>query len=240
MITDLKMPVMDGMAFMQRAAIADADLPVIMVSAYGEIATAVEAIKSGAYDFIERPLDIDDLLPKVKRALEKRKLVLDNRRLRSELANRSGLATRPRRQFACHASPPRRDHECRLHRCYGLDPWPDRYWQGSCGARPHDCSPRSKNRFVAINCGALSESLIDSELFGHEAGAFTDAKQRRIGVIEYAKGGTLLLDEIESMPVALQVKLLRMLQERTISRLGSNEQIKVDIRLVAADQDRPA
>ncbi len=89
-ITDLKMPVMDGMAFMQRAAIADADLPVIMVSAYGEIATAVEAIKSGAYDFIERPLDIDDLLPKVKRALEKRKLVLDNRRLRSELANRRG------------------------------------------------------------------------------------------------------------------------------------------------------
>src|SRR5262249_48497434 len=98
----------------------------------------------------------------------------------------------------------------------------------------HESSRRSKFRFVAVNCGALSENLIDSELFGHEAGAFTDAKQRRIGLVEYAKGGTLFLDEIESMPLASQVKLLRMLQERVISRLGSNEEIKVDIRLVAA------
>ena len=98
----------------------------------------------------------------------------------------------------------------------------------------HECSRRSRASFVAINCGALSENLIDSELFGHEAGAFTDAKQRRIGLIEYAKGGTLFLDEIESMPMTLQVKLLRMLQERVIVRLGSNEEIKVDIRLVAA------
>ena len=98
----------------------------------------------------------------------------------------------------------------------------------------HEVSRRSRGRFVAVNCGALSENLIDSELFGHEPGAFTDAKQRRIGVVEHAKGGTLFLDEIESMPLNLQVKLLRMLQERVISRLGSNEEIKVDVRLIAA------
>jgi two-component system C4-dicarboxylate transport response regulator DctD len=98
----------------------------------------------------------------------------------------------------------------------------------------HDMSKRSKGRFVAINCGALSENLIDSELFGHEAGAFTDAKQRRIGLVEQAKGGTLFLDEIESMPLALQVKLLRMLQERVIYRVGGNDEIKVDIRVLAA------
>jgi two-component system C4-dicarboxylate transport response regulator DctD len=98
----------------------------------------------------------------------------------------------------------------------------------------HECSPRSRSRFVAINCGALSEHLIESELFGHEAGAFTDAKQRRIGLVEHAKGGTLFLDEIESMPLSLQVKLLRMLQERVVTRLGSNDLIKVDIRVIAA------
>ena len=233
-ITDLKMPVMDGMEFMHRATAADADLPVIMISAYGEIATAVEAIKSGAYDFIERPLDIDDLLPKVRRALDKRKLVLDNRRLRSELANRSGIATR-----LVGNSPSMQALREDIVNVGSTDATVLIHGQTGTGkevvARAlHECSRRSKGRFVAINCGALSENLIDSELFGHEAGAFTDAKQRRIGMIEYAKGGTLFLDEIESMPVALQVKLLRMLQERTISRLGSNEEIKVDIRLVAA------
>lgn len=233
-ITDLKMPVMDGLEFMRRAAASDPDLPIIMISAYGEIATAVEAIKSGAYDFIERPFDIDDLLPKVRRALEKRKLVLDNRRLRSELANRSGIATSLIGNSVAMQS--LRDEIANLG---STDATVLIHGQTGTGkevvARAlHDCSRRCKGRFVAINCGALSENLFDSELFGHEAGAFTDAKQRRIGMIEYAREGTLFLDEIESMPLALQVKLLRMLQERTISRLGSNEEIKVDIRLVAA------
>jgi two-component system, NtrC family, C4-dicarboxylate transport response regulator DctD len=233
-ITDLKMPVMDGMEFMRRAAAADPDLPIIMISAYGEIATAVQAIKSGAYDFIERPFDIDDLLPKVKRALEKRKLVLDNRRLRSELANRSGIATR-----LVGNSPAIQNLRDEIVNIGSTDATVLIHGHTGTGkevvARAlHDCSRRSTGRFVAINCGALSENLIDSELFGHEAGAFTDAKQRRIGMIEYAKGGTLFLDEIESMPLALQVKLLRMLQERTINRLGNNQEIKVDIRLIAA------
>lgn len=233
-VTDLKMPVMDGLEFMRRTAAIDADLPIIIISAYGEIATAVEAIKSGAYDFIERPFDIDDFLPKVRRALEKRRLVMDNRRLRSELANRSGIATR-----LVGNSPAIQALREEIVNVGSTDATVLVHGQTGTGKEVvarvlHECSRRGRGRFVAINCGALSENLIDSELFGHEAGAFTDAKQRRIGLIEYAKGGTLFLDEIESMPLALQVKLLRMLQERTISRLGSNEEIKVDIRLVAA------
>jgi len=233
-ITDYKMPVMDGMELLRRVQAVDADLPVIMISAYGEIAMAVEAIKTGAYDFIERPFDVDDLLPKVKRALEKRQLVIDNRRLSTELANRSGIATK-----LIGNSPQIQALRDEIANVGSTDATVLIHGQTGTGkevvARAlHDCSRRSKGRFVAINCGALSENLIDSELFGHEAGAFTDAKQRRIGMIEYAKGGTLFLDEIESMPLALQVKLLRMLQERTISRLGSNEELKVDIHLIAA------
>jgi two-component system C4-dicarboxylate transport response regulator DctD len=233
-ITDLKMPVMDGLELLRRASTSDGGLPIIIISAYGEIATAVEAIKSGAYDFIERPFDVEDLLPKVRRALEQRKLVLDNRRLRTELANRSGVAGR-----LIGNSPAMQVLRDEIANIGSTDATVLIHGETGTGkeivARAlHDCSRRSKARFVAINCGALSENLIDSELFGHVPGAFTDAKQLRIGLIEYAKGGTLFLDEIESMPVELQVKLLRMLQERVISRLGSNEEIKVDIRLIAA------
>ena len=233
-ITDFKMPVMDGIELLHQSQVKDSDLPVIIVSAYGEIAMAVNAIKSGAYDFIERPFEIEDILSKAKRALEKRKLVLDNRRLRTELANRSGIAA-----SIIGNSPVIQSLREDIANVGSTDVTVLIHGQTGTGkevvARAlHGCSSRSKGRFVAINCGALSENLIDSELFGHEAGAFTDAKQRRIGLVEYAKGGTLFLDEIESMPLALQVKLLRMLQERIICRLGSNEEIKIDIRLIAA------
>jgi len=233
-ITDLRMPVMDGLEFLVKSLKIDADLPVILISAYGEIATAVEAMKTGAYDFIERPFDVPALVSKVTRALDKRKLVLDNRRLKTELANRAGIASR-----LLGNSPAIQALRDEIANVGGTDATVLIHGETGTGkevvARAlHDCSRRSKARFVAINCGALSENLIDSELFGHEAGAFTDAKQRRIGLIEYAKGGTLFLDEIESMPINLQVKLLRMLQERVVSRLGSNEEIKVDIRLIAA------
>ena len=233
-ITDLRMPVMDGLEFLVKSLKIDADLPVILISAYGEIATAVEAMKTGAYDFIERPFDVPALVSKVTRALDKRKLVLDNRRLKTELANRAGIASR-----LLGNSPAIQALRDEIANVGGTDATVLIHGETGTGkevvARAlHDCSRRSKARFVAINCGALSENLIDSELFGHEAGAFTDAKQRRIGLIEYAKGGTLFLDEIESMPINLQVKLLRMLQERVVFRLGSNEEIKVDIRLIAA------
>ena len=233
-ITDLKMPVMDGLEFLARSLKIDADLPVILISAFGEIATAVEAMRTGAYDFIERPFDVAALVSKVGRALDKRKLVLDNRRLKTELANRAGIASR-----LIGNSPAIQALRDEIVNVGSTDATVLIHGETGTGkevvARAlHECSRRGKARFVAINCGALSENLIDSELFGHEAGAFTDAKQRRIGLIEYAKGGTLFLDEIESMPIGLQVKLLRMLQERLVTRLGSNEEIKVDIRLIAA------
>ena len=233
-ITDMKMPVMDGLEFLERARAIDGDLPVILITAYGDVASAVKAMKNGAYDFIERPFEAEMLRTRVMRALEKRDLVLENRRLKGELANRSGIAARIignsplmqslRDEIANIAST---DANVLIH--------------GETGAGKeiaarclHEFGGRRHARFVAINCGALSENLIESELFGHEAGAFTDAKRRRIGLVEYAKEGTLFLDEIESMPLRLQVKLLRMLQERVISRVGSNEEIKVDIRVAAA------
>ena len=233
-VSDFKMPVMDGLEFLSLAVKDDPDLPVILISAYGEIATAVEAMKGGAYDFIERPFDVEDLVAKVGRALDKRRLVLDNRRLRTELANRTGIASR-----LIGNSPVMQALRDEIVNVGSTDATVLIHGETGTGkevvARAlHEVSRRSRSRFVAINCGALSENLIDSELFGHEPGAFTDARQRRIGLVEYAKGGTLFLDEIESMPINLQVKLLRMLQERVISRLGSNEEIKVDIRLVAA------
>ena len=233
-ITDLKMPVLDGLEFLAKAVELDDNLPIILISAYGEIATAVQAMKLGAYDFIERPFEVDDLVAKAGRALEKRRLVLDNRRLRTELANRSGIATR-----LIGNAPVIQALRDEIVNIGSTDATVLIHGETGTGkevvARAlHECSPRSRSRFVAINCGALSENLIDSELFGHEAGAFTDARQRRIGLVEYAKGGTLFLDEIESMPLKLQVKLLRMLQERVISRLGSNEEIKVEVRVIAA------
>ena len=233
-VTDLRMPMMDGLEFLVRALKGDGDLPVIVISAYGEVATAVEAMKAGAYDFIERPFDMDDLRAKVTRALDKRQLVLDNRRLKTALANRAGISAR-----LIGNSPAIQTLRDEIANVGSADVTV--LIRGETGAGKevvaralHDCSNRAKARFVAINCGALSETLIDSELFGHEPGAFTDAKQRRIGIIEYAKGGTLFLDEVESMPANLQVKLLRMLQERVITRLGSNEEIKVDVRVIAA------
>jgi two-component system C4-dicarboxylate transport response regulator DctD len=233
-VSDLKMPVMDGLEFLGRARKEDAELQVILISAYGEISSAVEAMKSGAFDFLERPIDPEDFCARVARAVTSRDLVLENRKLRFELANRPGLSAR-----IIGDSPGMQRLREDIVNVAATDATV--LILGATGSGKelvaralHDQSKRNKARFVAINCGALAENVVESELFGHEAGAFTDAKQRRIGLIEHAKGGTLFLDEIESMPLNLQVKLLRMLQERVISRLGSNEEIKIDMRVIAA------
>jgi two-component system, NtrC family, C4-dicarboxylate transport response regulator DctD len=233
-VSDLKMPVMDGLEFLGQARKEDAELAVILISAYGEISSAVEAMKTGAFDFLERPIDPDDFCARVTRAIANRDLVLENRNLRFELANRPGLSSRiigdsPNMQRL------REDIvNVAATDATALIRGPTGSGKELVARALHEQSKRNKARFVAINCGALAENVVESELFGHEAGAFTDAKQRRIGLIEHAKGGTLFLDEIESMPLNLQVKLLRMLQERVITRLGSNEEIKIDIRIIAA------
>ncbi len=233
-LTDVKMPRMGGLELMQKVQELDPDLPVILVTAHGDISMAVQAIQDGAYDFIEKPINPERLSDSVRRALEKRALVLENRSLRTELESKSGIEAK-----LIGASPQMVALRKEIANLAASKV--DVLIHGETGTGKevvarclHEFSSRSENHFVPVNCGGIPENIFESELFGHEPGAFTDARERRIGRIEYAQGGTLFLDEIESMPMGLQVKLLRVLEERVIERLGSNEQIPVDFRVVAA------
>mgnify|MGYP001827582341 FL=1 len=235
-ISDIRMPGIDGMQFLQRARAIDPDLPVILITGHGDVSMAVEAMRAGAYDFIEKPFAVEDLVDTVGRALDKRTLTMENRRLKNELA----VQSKPGPRIIGNTPAV---HRLRLLIGQIADADADVLVNGETGtgkelvARAlHENSRRCDRNFVAVNCGAVPESLIESELFGHEAGAFTDARSRRIGKFEHANGGTLFLDEIESMPQQVQVHLLRVLQERAIERLGSNELIPLDLRVVAASK----
>ncbi|MCL1073798.1 sigma-54-dependent transcriptional regulator [Shewanella dokdonensis] len=233
-ITDVNMPGMDGISVMQQIKQQDTDIPVILITGFGDIAMAVSAVKQGAYDFLEKPFNNEHLLDIVKRALEKRALTLENRKLKQELESQSLPGPR-----ILGNSPGIRQMRHIIHQV--LDTPADILVHGETGTGKelvarylHDHSPRNAANFVAINCGAIPETIIESELFGAEAGAFTGADKTRIGKFEYANGGTLFLDEIESTPMALQVKLLRVLEDRKVVRLGSNKSIELDIRIIAA------
>lgn len=234
LITDIRLPGMDGLTLLAQAHAIDPDLPVILITGHGDISTAVNAMRAGAYDFIEKPYPAERLLDTVQRALDKRALVMENRNLRVELMANTALGPR----IIGHSPSMRR---LRSTIAQIADTGADVLVLGETGtgkelvARSlHEHSRRRDRNFVAVNCGAVPESMIESELLGHEAGAFTGAKGRRIGKFEHADGGTLFLDEIESMSASAQVQLLRVLQERTIERLGSNELINIDFRVVAA------
>lgn len=235
-VTDINMPGTDGLELMKKVQEQDPDLPVILITGHGDISMAVNAIRDGAYDFIEKPFSSDHLLEIVKRAMEKRALTIENKRLKLELEAQSAPGPRlignsPQIQQLRNLVQSIADAPADILICAETGSGKDllaRYI--------HEHSHRRDKNFVAINCGAVPENLIESELFGHEKGAFTDAKARRIGKFEHANGGTLFLDEIESMPLSLQVKILRVLEERTIERLGSNELIPIDIRVVAASK----
>jgi two-component system C4-dicarboxylate transport response regulator DctD len=235
-ISDIRMPGIDGMGFLAQSQAIDPDLPVILITGHGDVSLAVEAMRAGAYDFIEKPFAVEDLVDTVARALDKRLLTLENRRLREELAVQSKPGPRIIGDTVAVKT---------LRRTIAqiADIGADVLVTGETGtgkelvARAlHENSKRREHNFVAINCGAVPENLIESELFGHEAGAFTDARSRRIGKFEHANGGTLFLDEIESMPMHVQVHLLRVLQERAIERVGSNDSISLDLRVVAASK----
>ncbi len=232
-VSDIRMPGTDGLALMRAALAVDRDLPVVLVTGHGDVALAVEAMRAGAYDFLEKPFDPEQLVITVTRALEKRRLVLELRGLQ-----RGDGAADP--AAAIVGGSARIEALRRLIRAIGPRRV-DVLITGETGAGKelvartlHQSSDRAAGPFVAINCGALPESLIESELFGHEAGAFTGAQRRRIGRFEFATGGTVFLDEIESMPLDLQVRLL---QERSIERVGSNLAVPVDVRIVAATKD---
>ncbi len=235
-ICDIRLPGMNGLDFLSRTHAIDHDLPVILITGHGDISTAVQAMREGAYDFIEKPYSAERLVKTVQRALEKRSLTLENRILRQELEAQS--VPGPRIIGNTPAMVRLRATIARV-----ADTGADILIVGETGtgkelvARSlHEHSKRRTKNFVAVNCGAVPESIIESELFGHEAGAFTDAKKTRIGKFEHANGGTLFLDEIESMPLRTQVHLLRVLQERVLERLGSNKLIPLDVRVVAASK----
>lgn len=233
-ISDIRMPKMDGLAFLEALQRLDPDLPVILITGHGDISTAVAAMRQGAYDFLEKPFSQEILLDGVRRALEKRRLTLENRTLKQQLAVHSAPGPR-----IIGRTPSVQRLHTMITRVAAVNT--DILLWGETGSGKdliaryiHAHSPRSAQNFVAINCGAIPEAIMESELFGHESGAFTGAQRKRIGKFEHAQKGTVFLDEIESMPMNLQVKLLRVLQERTLERLGSNTQIPLDIRVLAA------
>ncbi|MDE1163974.1 MAG: sigma-54 dependent transcriptional regulator [Pseudomonas sp.] len=233
-LSDVRMPGMGGLELLAQLQGRDPDLPVILLTGHGDVPMAVQAMRAGAYDFLEKPFSPEDLLGSIGRALEKRQLVLENMRLhqRVDLKDRldaSLLGVSPgmvqlRRQVLDLAQLPVNvlirgetgSGKERVARCL------------------HDFGPRADQPFVALNCAAIPEQLFEAELFGHESGAFTGAQGKRIGKLEYADGGTLFLDEVESLPLAQQAKLLRVLQEQKLERLGSNKSISVDLRIIAA------
>lgn len=236
-VTDMRLPGADGLSLVRHCHGLDAGLPVIMITGHGDVSLAVEAMRSGAYDFIPKPFSPEVLVEVVRRALEKRALTLEVASLRLALASKEGGADKlVGRSLQMQAV---RQLIARV-----ADSSVDVLIRGETGTGKelvaqalHEQSQRRAAPLVALNCGGLPDNLIDSELFGHEAGAFTGAQKRRIGKIEHAHGGTLFLDEVESMPLGVQVKLLRVLQERRVERLGSNESVPVDCRVVAATKD---
>ncbi|MDF3935304.1 sigma-54-dependent transcriptional regulator [Pseudomonas citronellolis] len=236
-VSDIRMPGVDGLQLLEQLHAQDPELPVILITGHGDVPLAVKAMRSGAYDFLEKPFPSDALIDSVRRALEVRRLVLENRSLRMALAERKEVKGRLLGQSAGM----QRLQE-QVAALAGLQA--DVLILGETGSGKevvaralHDLSGRRNGPFVAINAGALAESVVESELFGHEQGAFTGAQKRRIGKFEFANGGTLFLDEIESMSLDVQVKLLRMLQERVVERLGSNQLIPLDIRIIAATKE---
>jgi two-component system C4-dicarboxylate transport response regulator DctD len=233
-VTDVRMPGMDGLELFRRVQALDPDIPVLLITGHGDVGMAVEAMRAGAYDFVEKPFSSDRLLEIALRAQEKRSLVLENRRLREawahdpELPPLVGQSPAIERVRALIRSLGPADVDVLINGQTGTG-------KEVVARQLHAASGR-KGPFVALNCAALPETVFESEIFGHEAGAFTGAQKRRIGKLEYAHGGTLFLDEIESMPMALQVKLLRVLQERRLERLGGNESVAIDCRVVAASK----
>ena len=233
LVTDIRMPGIDGLAVMRRALEIDPELPVILVTGHGDVDLAVSCMKEGAYDFLEKPFEPARLVACARRALEQRRLTLENRALRRQVGSSDVIEAR-----LIGRSAPMIALRQTLRAVAATDA--DVLITGATGtgkevtARAlHRASDRGEAPFVHINCAALPEALTESELFGHEAGAFPGATRARYGKMEHARGGILCLDEVDSLPPPLQAKLLDALSNRTITRLGSNDPIPLDIRVVA-------
>lgn len=233
LLSDVRMPEADGFTVLEKVRAIDPEIPVVLISGHADISMATRAIRLGAFDFVEKPADPDYVIELVKRALAHRRLVLSHRDLKQSVVRKAIEARILGRATATNTL---RDTIMALAQVDATVLLLGETGTGKeLAARClHDFSARSRGPFMAINCAALQPSVLESELFGHEAGAFTGAREKRIGKIEFADKGTLFLDEIESMPLEAQARLLRVLQERQLERLGSNKLISVDIRIVAA------
>lgn len=232
-ISDINMPHMTGLDLLAQVQAFDSELPVILLTGFADVALAVEAMHQGAYDFFEKPIN-ERLLDSVARALEKRQLVMENRQLKEAVKHNKEPGVR-----ILGETPTMQTMLGLLNTV--VDTPADVLIQGETGTGKelvarflHDHSQRSGAHFVALNCAAIPENLIESELFGAMKGAYTGADETRVGKFEFANGGTVFLDEIEATPMALQVKLLRILEERKVTPVGSNQSIDLDIRVVAA------
>jgi two-component system response regulator AtoC len=235
-MTDLRMPEMDGLELLQHIQQIDPEIPVIVITAHGTIDTAVTAMKHGASDYIQRPFDLDVLELAVTRALNTEDIARQNAFLRHEIERGWGAfigASQPMQHVYTliqRAGPSKAAVLITGETGTGKE----------LAARAiHQASPRKDKLFVPINCAAIPADILESELFGHEKGAFTGAVKERIGKFEFAAGGTVFLDELTEMPLALQAKLLRVLQENMLERLGGNRAIELDIRVIAATNRDP-
>lgn len=233
-VSDIKMPKLDGFSLLAKIKAMEQPCPVVFITAFATVDTAVEALKHGAVDFITKPFEEERILLTIEKAVGIGKIIIENKQLRDEIAkNDSGddpIVVAPKMQKLLD-----------MARKVAQKPDTTVLITGESGVGKevvarfiHRNSPRSSHRFVPVNCAAISESLVESILFGHERGAFTGADKRKMGFFEYASGGTLMLDEVGDLPEAAQAKLLRALQEKIIQRVGGNEEIKVDVRLVCA------
>jgi two-component system, NtrC family, response regulator HydG len=234
-VTDLDMPNMGGMELIAALRERDLKLPVIVVTSAAELRSAVAAMQAGAFDYIAKPVDFDELLLSIGRAIEQRDLRFENENLRRQIREQYGeglqglLGVSPAMQNVYRVA-----KQVAPSRATVLITGESGTGKGELARAIHAMSPRRDKPFVAVHCASLAESLLESELFGHEKGSFTGAERRRIGRFEQADGGTLFLDEIGEIPASIQVKLLTVLQERKFERVGGNEPVKVDVRIVAA------
>jgi DNA-binding NtrC family response regulator len=236
-LSDLRLPRGDGMGVLKAVKDLDTELPVIVMTGHGSIQDAVAAMKQGALDFLAKPVEPEHLLLMVSRALAQRRLLSDYRLLKEEAAARRGGPA------IIGDSPALRQVMAAIERAAATDTTVLLEGESGtgkelCARALHDASPRSNGPFVAINCAAIPEQLLEAELFGFERGAFTGATQRKIGKFEMAQRGTIFLDEIGEMPLALQAKMLRAIETKRIDRLGGNTPINVDVRIVAATNRR--
>ncbi len=229
-LCDIKMPKMDGLEVLDKILEKDTDVQVIMISGHGNVETAVEAMKKGAYDFIEKPVDLNRLLSIVRNALDKKTLVSETKKLRKkinktfDMIGDSAAIVKIKNIIDRVANT---DARVMITGSNGTGKELVARWL-------HEKSDRSVNQFVEVNCAAIPSELIESELFGHEKGAFTSAHKQRKGKFELAHEGTIFLDEIGDMSLAAQAKVLRVLQENKIARVGGDKDIKVNVRVVAA------